>query len=410
MQQIMSYKYPALNPQGISGNNEQWMTTPASNASTATRYSSNGNSSLLFTLASNSQFLRTHQCFLSFTLTPRDGNDDPLPGAGIVSSRQGVSRAFQRLTLRIGNVIIESFDYDDQMAMYLSTIPESRKKWLKIMEGFGDTNAFANGPRKFEMQIYSSLLTNPNHVPLPIFQGGLQLELEIATESNLFTSAVPRFTIDDPSLRWLAVVPDPSYTLALTSGIQSQRSAWIPMTLLRTFRSTGLGSTEMLINAAVGNVTSVDSVITTYWDTNKYNDRTNDRFDRFHDAGLRTWTIEGAGIQNPASRTFTHGVNDPETIMVTFLSESGSIHNVDQVANLDADFRTKNFRFGLNFQSDNEYHSSGLNLVGAANPNVVISTSHAASVTTNTVAYTTVAMSVVLEVTGSLVNVHRVFS
>ena len=45
--QLLSYKYPFINPSGITGNQEQWVQTTPSNASTNTSFTSNGNSDLI---------------------------------------------------------------------------------------------------------------------------------------------------------------------------------------------------------------------------------------------------------------------------------------------------------------------------------------------------------------------------
>ena len=419
--QIFSYRYP-VSQINVSGNQETWQTFQASNASTATRFPSNGNSSIIFNLASNSQFLRTHQSWFQFTITPRNADGTPITGgalAGITNSKQGCSRAFNRIIIRQGSTPIEQFEYDDQLGLYMSTLSDSRRKWLRITESFGNTTAFANGPRKFAMQIFSSLFVNPQALPLPALPSGLQIEFQVADAENLFTSNVPQFTVDNPQIRSCMICPDPSFTLALTSAVAQGRSAWIPMSEVRTFRTTGLGTDQLLINAAVGSYSSVDSVTTTFWDQTAYSNRGNDRYMRFTrtpspGAALTEWSIEAAGLINPQSRTFIEGgPDDPESLMYTFLSDAGSIHAIDQVANLDIDvndnFWSHHYRVGLNYQSSNEEHASGLSLVGASSTNVVFNAKFSNPIQANIVAYTTIVCSVLLEISGTLLTVHRVF-
>ncbi|KAJ3052672.1 hypothetical protein HK097_005875 [Rhizophlyctis rosea] len=243
--------------------------------------------------------------------------------------------------------------------MYYSGLSDSKKKWLKITEGLERDNLYSNGSRKFYMQIFSSLFTNDVAIPLPAFVGGLQLQFDIAGAENYFLSnSVPRMTIENPALRYCSVVPDPSFILALTSAIQGGRSMWLPMTELKTFRIYGNGAGDAIYNVAVGNVTS----------------------------SRTSWSIEANQILNPGfNKRFSHGIRDLDTFMVTFLSEAGSIHGVDEVANIrsvnanvmDFDsYRTEHFRAGLTYTSDNEQFASGLSIIGSANPNIVIKASY----------------------------------
>ena len=421
---LTSYRYPYTNP-AVVGNNEQYVEATPSNISTTTAYDSSGNTSINFTLASNTSMLRAYQCYLKFTVTPRDASGavitDATTLAAIRTSRQGCSRVFSRITLRSGSQILESFEYDDQMALYLSTISDPKRKFLTITEGFSRDNLFINGPREFSMQIWSSLFSNDVAIPLFAFQGGLQVEFQVAGAENYFlTNSVPRFTVDNPTLRYCQITPDPSFVLGLSSAIQSGRSMWLPMTELRTFRIYGNGGADAIYNVAVGNVTSIDSVTFTHWDTAAYNNRANDRFTRFYDAGLKSWNIEANQILNPAgNKQFLHGYRTLDTFMVTFLSEAGSIHQLDQVANVrsvdpnvkDFDiYRLNHFKAGINFVSDTEVHASGLSMVGSANPNVVINASYTGNVGSGTITYITVSLSTVLEVTGTPINIHRVFA
>ena len=421
---LTSFKYPYTNP-AIVANNEQWVEVQPSNVSTSTAFDSSGNSSINFTLASNTSFLRAYQCYLVFTVTPRDASGNVITDAttlaAIRTSKQGCSRVFSRITLRSGSQILESFEYDDQVGMYYSGLSDSKKKWLKITEGLERDNLYANGSRKFYMQIFSSLFTNDVAIPLPAFVGGLQLQFDIAGAENYFLSnSVPRMTVENPALRYCSVVPDPSFILALTSAIQGGRSMWLPMTELKTFRIYGNGAGDAIYNVAVGNVTSIDSVLFTHWDGNTYSNRANDRYTRFTDAGLTSWSIEANQILNPGfNKRFSHGIHDLDTFMVTFLSEAGSIHAVDEVANIrsvnanvmDFDsYRTEHFRAGLTYTSDNEQFATGLSMVGSANPNIVINASYGNTMPPTMVTYVTVALSTVMEVTGTLINIHRVFA
>ena len=407
--QVMSYKYPYYQP-SVTGQNEIWTTITPSNASTQTSYTSMGNSNLLFQLASNSAMMRTHQTYLSFHITPRRADGSVVTGAGAVSSAQGCSRAFNRLTIRAGSTMIESFEYDDIVGMYYSTLSDTKNKWFKRHEGLGNTGVFANGSKEFAMVIFSSLFSNPQHLPLPIFGSGLQLDFQLAPVENPFLSPeVTHFTIENPVLRTCLVHPDPSCVLALTSAVAQNRSTWLPMTELRTFKTPGLNSTNLLVTAAVGAYTSIDSVTCTMYSVDAYNARTNDKFKRFVGSGdLKDWSIEISGITNPATRRFGNSGGSLETTMLYFLSSCGNIHELDDY-NLPDDFETAHFRWGLNFQSSNELHGTGISTVGAASTNVVIDTTFNTAIPSNFMVYTIVSCSTLLEITGSMVNFWRVF-
>jgi len=261
------------------------------------------------------------------------------------------------------------------------------------------------------MQIFTSLWTQTSAIPLPCLPGGIELVFTLAPSTSFFTTAVPSFSIENPYVRWCAVVPDVSFTLALSGAVAAGRSLYVPLTEIRGFRTAGLNTTNMLINCPVGSYSSVDSVTTAFYDTPAYNTPANDKMLRWHDAGLRTWSITAADVTNPSTRTFNHnGADDPETALITFLSDTGSIHTLDSTIYLQNNFYTNSFRFGLNYTSDNEGNwASGMSLVGAANTNIVIETTHANPVPPSTIAYSTVTCSVLLEISGTLLTIHRVF-
>ncbi|KAJ3052571.1 hypothetical protein HK097_006040 [Rhizophlyctis rosea] len=140
---------------------------------------------------------------------------------------------------------------------------------------------------------------------------------------------------------------------------------------------------------------------------------------RYHDAGLRSWSIVGNEISNPSfNKKFTHSPTDVSTFWVTHVSETGSVHTAHDVANYphaaneDAltAYRTKYFKAGVNFISDLEQHASGLNMVGSSNPNIQIFATYENAIPSTTVAVVTVVLSVVMEVTGSNIFIHRAYA
>ena len=348
-------------------------------------------------------------------MTVRDAAGAPLTGAALTATRnsyQGCSAAFSRVTVRSGATVIESWEYSEQLGLYLATIRPDKQRWLSLTESFGKTDAFAGGAtRKFAMQIFTSLFTQTSALPLPVLPGGLELVFTLNNSASCFTTNVPQFTIENPYVRWLAVLPDPSMTLAITGAVAAGRSLFLPLSELRTYRTAGLNTNNLLINCPVGSYSSVDSVTTSFYDMNTYNNIAADKMFRWTDAGLRTWTITAADVTNLSTRTFNHnGPNDPETALITFLSDTGSIHTLDSTIYLADNYFTNSFRFGLNYTSDNEGNfGSGMSLVGAANTTVVVETTHANPVPPTIIAYTTVTCSVLLEISGTLLTIHRVF-
>lgn len=412
---IFSYKYNFQNPL-VKGNDEQWISIGVNNANTTTRFSSAGNSELVYNFASNSQFLRAHTMFKVCTLTPRNAAGMPITGtdaAGIRNSKLGGAAAFTKQIVRTGSETLETLDIAERVGEHYATLPEVKRGWLKDFEGFEDTQMFVNGPRKIAQRIWSTFFSQTTALPLPVFTGGVQLVETVAPVENLITTNnVDSFSVDDAYIRVLALTPDPSITLALTSSVRSGGSLFIPAEETRVFRSYGLGGDTMLINCPMGQYSSVNSVITRFYNASARANRANDKYLINHDAGLRKWSITANDVVNPRDRPFTTGPNDPEGLMVTMLSEVGSVHNLDDIwfRNVPGDsFFQNHFYFGLNYQSDDETHGSGLSMVGAADGSIKIDCQFAAPVTSDVIAVTTVTCAILLEVTGSFVHKWKDF-
>ncbi|KAJ3035070.1 hypothetical protein HK097_004298 [Rhizophlyctis rosea] len=410
---IYSYQYPPSNPV-VTGNQETWTLIPAQNSSTVQKYTSLGNSDIVFTIADSARLIRTHQMYLDFTVVPRLGDGSVATGAQAVSSEQGVSRCFNKITISTGSATWESFDYDEVLAVHLGTgMTEGKRNWLKITEGFGDTSAFAGGARRFQMAIFSSVFTTPQALPIVAIAGGIQLTLQLAPVENIFlNAAVTSFDIENPAIRACMITPDPSFVLALKAAIAANRSLWLATSEIRQFKTTGLNSNELQITCGLGSYSSVDSIITVMWDRPTYANRANDRFNRYSSSGLREWGIEINGMTQPQQRRFRNAPNNFETTMVTFLSEAGSIWDIDQVVQMPSDYLAnyyaKHFRFGLCLQSLNEQHGSGASTVGAATPNVVLPVTFAAPVTSDLQIVTYITCSTWTEIKANYVDLWRV--
>lgn len=406
MSAVLSYRYPPVNP-AVSGNMEKWTQTMPQNGAT---FRSDQNQSIIFNIASNSEFLKTTQSFLSGTLVPRDAG-----GAEVVtattSSFQGVSRAFSRLVIRIGNAIVEDLAYNDLLAMYYSTCPWGRKALLKRMEGFSKTDHFATGRKRFQHFIMSSLFVTDQCLPLPLCVGGISIELFLAPASDVFTSAnVSYYTVEQPAFKWLSITPDPAFTIGLRSSVASGRSAIIPYQRVHLFPSNGNGSKTQLINVPVGQVKSIASVECLFHSEIDYADRTKDKYGRFINADVIDFKIEGAGIQNPSQIAFGYAKGgDFEAVLMGILTSSGNAYSMHNDMTLEDDFETKSFRLAINYQSDMESFGSGLNTIGAASPFLTITSTHDSVVPATTRISTFVTTDALIEFRGSEIYVNEVF-
>lgn len=407
----LSYKYPPVNP-SVSGNQESHIVVTPMNASTAQSYTSNGSSSIIFNFASNSQFIRTNQSYFAFTCVPKDAAGNVLT-ADVTNSRQGISRAFSRLIVRIGSREIENLIIDDLTALHYSTLSPSAARMLASTEGFNNPNAFNGaGPKRFGMQILSSLFSTPQAIPLPLITagGGLTLEWILAPVSNLFTSNnVASFEIQNPKIVTTMIIPPVDFTVGLVSAIRSGKSAFLPYTSVKQYRSNGNASNTQMLVLPIGNVRSVEALTTVMWDEAAYANRANDKFLRFIPANLVDYKVEGAGTTAPNSLTFSGVGSDPEFLLNTFIQQTGSIYDLGESVYLADNYNTQQFRISQTYTSDNEVHGSGLSMLGAASPNITITTTHSTSVPSTVTFNTFVSTAALLEITSQYVNITEVF-
>ncbi|MCU1372708.1 MAG: hypothetical protein JWO77_3902 [Ilumatobacteraceae bacterium] len=408
MTEVLSYKYPAINP-AVSANQESHQSILPVNQGT---YRSDQTSVISFNVASNSQFLRTVMSYLSLTITPRAANGDVVVSGTTTNSLQGGSRVISRLVIRAGATVLENISgYDDLVSLYLSQTSGGAQSFYARTEGYGLTNIFQGGARKVCLPIWSSLFVTKQALPLPLFVGGITIDIYLAAASNLFTSSnVSYYTVDSPMLQTVMVTPPASYTVALVSAVRANRSAFIPYVKTQVFRSSGNGSMSQRIVLPIGNFTSVDSIQTVFWDSTAYAVATNDKHQRFSAQNLVDFRLEGAGIQVPQMLKFNYGgQNDPELLMIGLMSKAGSLYEIGDTASVPANWDAASFRIQMNFTSSDETFGSGLNMVGAANPNITLVTTHSAPVATSINISTFVQTSALIELTGTSINVSDVF-
>lgn len=409
--EVLSYRYPKVNPT-VSGNQETLKVQTPSNASTATSFTSTGSSTINWLFCSNTEYLRTNQSYISFTIQARDASNAPVT-SGVTTSKQGCSRVFSRLIVRIGSTILEDLPIDDLTALHYSTLSPQAAKMLKFTEGFGDPDAMATGRRDFAMPILSSLFSTPQAIPLPALSGnsGLSLELTVAPATNYFTSTnVASFTIENPRILWTSLVPDASFTMGLIGALRANRSIFLPYTRVRTYRSNGNQSTTQRLVLTTQNVTSVDGLTVVAWDEATYADRTKDKYERFiaPGGGVTSYTVEGAGVVQPSNMIYSGG-KTPENIMNTWMNITGSVYDLGSGVDVPDDYYEKHFRISQTYTSELETHGSGLSLIGSSSPLITVTTQHNTSVPSTVTFLTAVNTSALCEITSSFINVTEVF-
>lgn len=413
-----SYHYPYYSP-FVAGLDEQWISITASNASVNTRFTSKGNSSIIFPLQSSYQYLKTDQLLFIGDYELWAGNA-LATGAAATISEQGISRAFSQVIVRLGSFPIETLNYDDATGQFYNSVGEKKGKLLKLFEAYDQPDVFAaTGKARLAVRVMSSMFYNSQALPLPAISG-LTLEFMLAPIENLALSAsATELVINNPYIRALAVTPDQAYTLSLQSSMARGGSLWIPLVEGRNIQTNGYGSDVIDIVTPVGVYSSIDSVSVTFFDRTGYNNRVNDRFGRYSYHGLKNWSVQIGNLVNPQSRYFTCGPGDQclETLLVTLMSSAGSLDNIEDMIELPGNTRNemfsnylnKFFRFGLNWTSSNEEFGSGVDLTNASSTNIVTHCEFSAPVDNNMVVLTTVTASVLLEINNAAPTIWRSF-
>ncbi|KAJ3024990.1 hypothetical protein HDV00_000486 [Rhizophlyctis rosea] len=281
------------------------------------------------------------------------------------------------------------------------------------MEGFGNTDYFDAGKKKWAHLIMSSLWVTDQALPVPLCLSGagVQLELFFAPASELFTSAnVSNYTIEQPSFKWKGITPDPSYTISLRSAVAGVRSAYILYQRVHAFPSNGNGSKTQLINVGVGQVSSMASVETLFYSEVDDADRTKDKYSRFTNAGIVEWKIEGLGLSNPSQLTFNYqGGTDPETVLLGIGSSAGNLYRMHEETTLENNLESASIRLGINYKSSNEFAGTGLSTIGASSPFLTITTTHADVVPPTTCITTFVTSDALIECRGTEIAISEVF-
>ena len=373
MSAVLSYRYPPVNP-AVKANSELYNKSPSTNGVV---FRSDMNQSVLINIASNTQFLKTVQSYLTGTVTPYDVDGNEVKGAAVKNSKQGVSRIFSRISIRFGGVEVESFsNYADLLAMYYNSVPQTKADMLKFTEGFSDDNWHKDGGRKFAHLLMSSLWVTDQALPLPLIQsGGITVELFLAPASDYFISDnVAYYELREPVLNWLGITPSPDYIIGLRQAVASGRSAYIAYQRVHAYPGVLNGSQTNQLILPIGQVSSIASIETVFFAESSLTTRSVDKYSKFTDAKLADMRIEGSGINLPTNTTFKfNGGKDPELALLALISSSGNAYTMDRLTNFSPNAA---FKIGLNFESDSEVFGSGLSTIGSASPFVTITTTH----------------------------------
>ena len=412
MSAVLSYKYPPVLPAGggISANLESWNSVSPINGSI---FRSDQSQSMIFNVAHASQFLRTTMSFFSGKLVPMGADNQPVADAATRNSSLGAMAAWGRLVIRFGSLVVEDIQsYSDLLALYYASASKSKKALLRHLERYGNTEAFTTGGQKYAHLLMSSLFVTDQAIPLPLIaNGGISIEIFLNQASSVFTSAnVSYYQIESPTFKYMGLTPNPAYTVGLRSAVASGRSVYLAFQKVHQFPSACNGSKTQLIQIPVGQVSSIVSVDTVFWDSNTFADRTADKAKRFIDPGVIDYRIEGAGLSNPSQLTFRHeGANDPELFLIGQLGACGNAYQIDKDADFDDDFLTTSFRISQGYVSDNEHWGVGLNTLASASPflTLTVNTVNVVPPTTSIMSYVTT--DALIEFRGSDVAITEIF-
>ncbi|KAJ3051749.1 hypothetical protein HK097_007237 [Rhizophlyctis rosea] len=413
MTSVVSYRFPPINP-AVKANSDRYNSTTALNGSV---FRSDQNQSILFNFADTTQFLSTVQSYLTGTITCKDAQNNTIAAnagsTGVVNTFQGISRCFSRVEIKLGGVVIEtSSSYSDLLAMYYSSLPKTKKDMLKYTEGFSDPNWFGvSASRKFAHLLMSSLWVTPQCLPLPLIKsGGLTVELYLAPASDVFPSSnVDHYKVSSPSFKWLGVTPSMDYIIGLQNSVfQQGRSAYIPFKKIHFFPSNGNGSNSQQIVLPIGQVSSISSIETVFYDDNSMSNRSIDKYSRFTNANLETVRFEGAGFGLPNQMSFKfEGGKDPELALLGLISATGNAYTMDEYSVVPTD--NSLFRIAIAYENSQELFGTGLNTIGSASPFLTIYTTHTSAVPTSTRIMTYVTTDALIQFRGEDIIYSEIF-
>ncbi|KAJ3024580.1 hypothetical protein HDV00_000839 [Rhizophlyctis rosea] len=210
----------------------------------------------------------------------------------------------------------------------------------------------------------------------------------------------------------MGITPNPAYTVGLRSAVASGKSVYLPFQKIHQFPSAGNGASKQLIQVGVGQVSSVVSIDTVFWDSANFADRTKDTYKRFIEPGngVIDFRIDGAGLSNPSQLTFHHeGGADPELFLIGQLGAVGNAYNLDKDISFDDDYMSNSFRISMGYLSDNEHFGVGLNTLAAQTPYITVEVNTKDPVPPTTTIMTFVTTDAIIEFRGVDVAITEIF-
>lgn len=413
-----TFRKPLLN-EITNGNSESFQFCSPLN-STSGIYPSDNNSVISFNIASSKFWWKNTRTILSFNVVPRDSQGNEVVAAGTLNSEIPTS-CFSAVRLLVGGVeIYSNRNYPMSLAMYYSTAPQTKKDFLKMSEGYGVTDAFKTGRRRFHHALALSFLATESTVPLPVLTSGCTLELTVGNVSGLFRSNnVNKFTIENPTLLYQAVEVAPALQLRVMGALESGRSLSLPFCKEKTSLYYGSGGVDQLLSVPVGNISSVQSITICYRRQEDVVDQTKDKAAIYGHNNLRSVRIEAAGLVMPTTRGFSFASGDggdvpydPEITILGLMTASGNIYNASEEFSIPQGYDDKYFRIHISYKSSaasGEAFGDGLNMEAAASQNINIFLSHSQPVATTTSIYVSVVTDAILEVKRDWVVPVEVF-
>lgn len=407
-----SYSYPPISVVS-NGAAESWVTRYPTSGSV---FRSDSNSVISFTLDSSNAFANLFRSYLKYTVIPRAA-DGTIAGAGVTITSAGLGAGvFQRVRILLGGAEIESLDNYPAISTLLNNqaSPE-RKRILKALESYGNTTALG-GKRTVVHPINSSFFMQKSATPLPVISnGGLTVELTLASADKLMTSfgsaGATYFTVENASFNVHMCTPSAQYVQRIMSGLEQGRALYIPYVQCRSFLSYGSGGAECDVNLQIGNVTSLQGIAARFVTEADYSTQSVDKALISGDGGLRSWYVQIGSKKEPQARDFQHSLEaatyDPETLAVRLFSAYNS-YEAGEAMDLDIDNLTKQFLISINFKDSTEVFSNGYALT-VGDGSVRLHTTHAAPVSANTRIETVAFIDTILEIQRDIIIVNQRF-
>ncbi|KAI9102753.1 hypothetical protein DFS34DRAFT_683714 [Phlyctochytrium arcticum] len=178
---------------------------------------------------SPSSFLRPQRSYLSCRVTHY--NADGTVNTGITSSDVGLMAHFKSVSLRVSGKIAEEYpDYPEHLSQQYTYESVARKKYLRQLEGTGDTDAIKNasGSAVVRHHLRFGLLNNVNGNPIPLCllpNQAIDFTATLNSPQQAVTNAPNGgyFVVEDVRMVCQLVTPSGEFLSAAWDGIRKGR-------------------------------------------------------------------------------------------------------------------------------------------------------------------------------------------